>query len=72
METATRTGIGAADFYADPHATKYQAELEANPNAFRILFDLLNLPANPDFSVVRGCEGPVFRGNAFLVWNTGC
>jgi hypothetical protein len=46
METATRTGIGAADFYADPHATKYQAELEANPNAFRILFDLLNLPAN--------------------------
>ena len=35
-------------------------------------FGSLETCANPDFSVVRGCEGPVFRGNAFLVWNTGC
>ncbi|NLH65418.1 MAG: hypothetical protein GX471_04445 [Candidatus Microthrix parvicella] len=37
-----------------------------------ILRDMLDRFVNPDFSVVRGCEGPVFRGNAFLVWNTGC
>ncbi|MBK6969655.1 MAG: hypothetical protein IPH81_07150 [Candidatus Microthrix sp.] len=46
METATRSDIGAADFYADPHAAKYQGELEAHPDAFQNLFELLNLPAN--------------------------
>jgi hypothetical protein len=42
METATRSDIGAADFYADPHAAKYQGELEAHPDAFQNLFELLN------------------------------
>lgn len=44
METATRSDIGAADFYADPHAAKYQGELEAHPDAFQNLFELLNTP----------------------------
>ena len=46
METATRSGIGAADFYADPHAAKYQRELQKHPDAYRKLFELLNSPAN--------------------------
>jgi peptidoglycan hydrolase-like protein with peptidoglycan-binding domain len=27
---------------------------------------------SPDFSVVRGCVKAGLRGNAFLVWETGC
>jgi len=46
METATRRTLSAADFSADPHAAKYQGELDAHPDAFRQLFALLNLPAN--------------------------
>ena len=38
--------IGVDDFSRDPHAAKYQGELQAHPDAFDRLFELLNDPAN--------------------------
>lgn len=38
--------IGIEDFSRDPHAAKYQGELQAHPDAFNRLFALLNDPAN--------------------------
>ena len=46
MTGTARRNITADDFARDPHAAKYQGELARHPEAYGLLFALLNDPAN--------------------------